>query len=625
MSQRVFTEITTAGRRSLACAVALLTVSLMLGGCGGGGSSSSSSPHSEASSVPGFSFVQHPIPGAFGAAVVAYPTPPYLLGTANDGIGNLTFLDIQKTGLYPVVAYPRAPYDTRVADFNGDGIPDFISSVYSPTNGGSWAYLFAGNAAGVFTQDTTFGMQYVTADGAGFRGRTENILVADFNNDGTVDIFLPTYTYLDSHYDLSGDPTYERPGPPPNVNNALQSFLLLNDGTGKFVERAVVAGVSMHSTLSGITPVSTDPNGNQPEGTQAVDFNMDGLIDFYAGGHMFINQGVDDQGVPHFKDMAAAWGLTSAVLHSAPPWAPDATLPDNYLVTDEGAKFLDWNNDGRLDLLLFRWDLGSAHGARLFEFTGTSFVERTQALTTATATCTHPPPTPPPPADNPFYNPSVSPTAAFFSSPKPTGFNGAAAGINAYDLDNDGLEDVLVSGDRNGPVIFRNTGCGFTEVSAGDLDGVPPTVGSMGLADLDHDGLVDVIYPYGGGVAYYDNTTPPRGHSFTVEVLGPNGEHNQFGRVIQVMPPGTRQIYTRVVDSGSGYLSQNQYPILVGTPFSGAHTVKVYFAPLTKCVYGGSPCHATVLSFSIAPGQRALAYAPSAAHLSGYAVIASGN
>ena len=111
-----------------------------------------------------------------------------------------------------------------------------------------------GNTAGVFTQDATFGMQYVTADGAGFRGRTENIVVADFNNDGTVDIFLPTYTYLDSHYDLGGDPSFERPGPPPNVYNALQSFLLLNDGTGKFVERAVAAGVSMHSTLSGITP-----------------------------------------------------------------------------------------------------------------------------------------------------------------------------------------------------------------------------------------------------------------------------------------------------------------------------------------------------------------------------------
>ena len=249
------------------------------------------------------------------------------MGATNDGKGNLTQLDFTKIGLQPIIVYPHLAYDIRAADFNGDGIPDVISTVYSPTTIASYAYLFFGSATGTFGQDTTFGMPYVAEDGPGFRGRTETIVVADFNNDGTVDIFLPTYTYLDSIHDLGGDLSYERAGPPPNVHNALQSFLLLNDGTGKFVERAVMAGVSMHSTLSGITPGSTDPEGNQPEGAQAVDFNMDGLIDLYVGGHLFINQGIDDQGVPHFKDMAATWGLTPAVLRAAPPWAPIPATP----------------------------------------------------------------------------------------------------------------------------------------------------------------------------------------------------------------------------------------------------------------------------------------------------------
>src|SRR5205823_9572387 len=127
-----------------------------------------------------------------------------------------------------------------------------------------------------------------------------------------------------------------------------QSFLLLNDGTGKFAERAVAAGVSMHSTLSGISPQSSDPAGNQPEGAQAVDFNMDGLIDLYAGGHLFINQGVDDQGVPHFKDMAATWGLTQAVLRAPSPWAAYSgnALPANWLVTDEATNSLNGTNMG---------------------------------------------------------------------------------------------------------------------------------------------------------------------------------------------------------------------------------------------------------------------------------------
>jgi hypothetical protein len=147
----------------------------------------------------------------------------------------------------------------------------------------------------------------------------------------------------------------------------------------------------------------------------------------------------------------------------------------------------------------------------------------------------------------------------------------------------------------------------------------------MALADLDSDGKIDVIYPASVDRAYYDNQTQTTGRgAFTVEVLGPNGEHNQFGRVIQVFPPGTSRIFTRAVDSGSGYLSQNQYPILVGTPFVGAHTVKVYFAPLAPCTYGGSPCKPAVLTFPILPGEHAEAYAPSAAHPNGYAAIYPG-
>ncbi len=541
----------------------------------------------------------------YGAAAVAYPTPPYLIGSANDGKGNLTALDLTAVGLFAMNVWPRVPYDIRVADFNGDGIPDVISSVYSATNIDSWDYLYFGNADGTFTQDTTFGMSYSAPDGSGFRGRTESIVVADFNNDGAVDIFLPTYTYLDWQFELSQQPVlFQSPGAPPNVYNARQSFLLLNDGTGKFVERAVQAGVSMHSRLSGLVPDSTDPDGIQPEGAQAVDFNMDGLIDLYVGGHLFINQGVDAQGVPHFKDMAASYGLTAAVLRAAPPWAPGNFLGPSLLVTDEGALFLDWNNAGHLGLLLFRWDLGSARGARLFEFTGTQFIERTQALGSASATCKQP----------------GSGNEMFFSATTPFGSPGAA-GISAYDLDNDGLEDVLVSGDAGGSVVFRNTGCGFVEVSAGPLSGKPGASGGMALADLDGNGTIDVIYPSTTGVAYYENTSSQGNHSFTVEVLGSKGEHNQFGRVIQVFPPGSTQIYTRVVDGGSGYLTQNQYPILVGTPFSGTHNVKVYFAPLAKCVYGGPPCQPVVLNFAISPGQRAEAYAPSVAYPAGRAVI----
>lgn len=556
------------------------------------------------------SFVRHTLTGLSGPMVTTSATPPYVIGTANDGSGQLTVLDAAYWGLEPIYTPPRVAYDLGTADFNGDGISDVISSVYSPTNVASFANLYLGSATGVFSQDASFGSDYVSPAGfVGYRGRTEQVVVADFTNSGAVDVFLPTYTYLDTQYDRSGDPAFRAPGPAPNVYNAYQSYLLLNDGSGHFTEHAVEAGVSMHSTLSGLLPPSTDPNGTQPEGAQALDFNMDGLIDLYVAGHLFINQGVDANGVPHFKDMAAAWGLTSAILRATPAWNPNDVIPDNYLVTDEGAKFIDWNNNGYLALLLFRWNWGPAHGARLFEFNGSQFFERQYALNQATATCQTPP---------------AQPTS-FFWSDRPVTTSSDDAGINAYDLKSNGLEDVLVTGDSTGSAIFYNYGCGFAEVPAGDLTRVPGGgAGGMALADLDGDGKIDVVYPEAGTRAYYINTTQGPGGgagSFTVEVLGPNGEHNQYGRVIRVHPPRARRIYTRVVDSGSGYLTQNQYPILVGTPYAGAHIVKVYFAPLTRCTYGGSPCKPAILYFQISPGQRAEAYAPSAAYPTGRVVI----
>src|SRR5204862_2556598 len=129
-------------------------------------------------------------------------------------------------------------------DFSGDGMPDVISGAYSPTNIDSSAQVYLGSASGLFSQDVSFGSQYVhDTGGVGYRVSTETVVVADFNNDGAVDVFLPTYTFLDSAHVLSGDPaTYQSSGPPPNVYNAYQSFLLLNDGTGRFSEHAVAAG-----------------------------------------------------------------------------------------------------------------------------------------------------------------------------------------------------------------------------------------------------------------------------------------------------------------------------------------------------------------------------------------------
>ena len=97
---------------------------------------------------------------------------------------------------------------------------------------------------------------------------------------------------------------------------------------------------------------------------------------------------------------------------------------------------------------------------------------------------------------------------------------------------------------------------------------------------------------------YLRNTTSHGGLTrLTLDIVDANGAHNQYGRVVRVRPraaPGVT--YTRVVDGGSGFLSVNQYPLLIGTPYSGQFDVTVRFA-------GG------VRTFVVSSGQRVRLFA----------------
>src|SRR5262245_7157530 len=111
---------------------------LALSGCGGGSGSGGAeatsaatvAPTPPASAVHSFLFRRSALPGVYGNATIAYSTPPYQFGTANDGQGHLVALDLKAIGVSGIWQSPRVPYDVRFADVNGDGIPDVISSVY---------------------------------------------------------------------------------------------------------------------------------------------------------------------------------------------------------------------------------------------------------------------------------------------------------------------------------------------------------------------------------------------------------------------------------------------------------------------------------------------------------------
>jgi hypothetical protein len=128
--------------------------------------------------------------------------------------------------------------------------------------------------------------------------------IGDFNNDGLQDIFFG--------------------------GNMVPSRLYLNKGNFKFEDITGKAGV--------------EGMGRWARGISIIDINNDGLPDIYIANTiykdslrrrniLYINQGVGKDGIPHFKDMAAEYGLDIHV---------QSTM----------ASFFDYDNDGDLDMYL---------------------------------------------------------------------------------------------------------------------------------------------------------------------------------------------------------------------------------------------------------------------------------
>ena len=192
-----------------------------------------------------------------------------LLGARNDAEGTLTAVEPAETGLAAIFGNARAYRDARVADLNGDGLPDIIANTYSCyEDDASLALLFLNrgvvNGVPRFEEDPSFRR---LNGGHGLRGHGETIVVADFDNDGDLDVFLPYYTF-----------PYAPGGP--CAQNAPQSYLLVNDGTGFFNDVAVAAGVALEDW----------PDlALRPEGAQAVDLDKDGFIDLYVASHLRVD------------------------------------------------------------------------------------------------------------------------------------------------------------------------------------------------------------------------------------------------------------------------------------------------------------------------------------------------
>jgi len=255
------------------------------------------------------------------------------------------------------------------------------------------------------------------------------LATADFNNDGLLDLYF--------------------------TGNQVADELYINRGGLKFEKVTKNAGINNDKSWT--------------TGVTHVDINNDGLLDIYvckASGYkglkgknlLFINKGINEQGIPTFKEKAKEFGLDFSGLSTH-------------------AAFFDYDLDGDLDMYLLNH---SVHPNRMYgngsvresydPLSGDVFFENQDGIYI-----------------------DVSENVGIFQ-----GRIGYGLGLSVSDVNNDGYPDVYVGNDffENDYLYINQQNGTFKDVISGDDKRLGHTTHfSMGndIADINNDGLMDIL------------------------------------------------------------------------------------------------------------------------------------
>jgi hypothetical protein len=245
-----------------------------------------------------------------------------------------------------------------------------IPRVYPP----SCSWLFHNNGDGTFTDVSL-------ESGIGkVLGKAWGVVATDINNDGWMDLFV--------------------------ANDTVQNFLFLNKKNGRFAEVGLESGVAF----------SQDGRERSGMGVDSADFDQDGWQDLFV-------TNVDQEMYSIYKnnhdltleDIAGTTGLGKITR----------------LMSGWGVKFLDYDNDGNIDLFI-----ANGHPDDQIESHSSHVTYKEPLLL--------------------FHNNGR--TLENVSSGAGPAFqqNLAARGMAVGDFDNDGAVDVLVAVNGGAPVLLKN-------------------------------------------------------------------------------------------------------------------------------------------------------------------------
>lgn len=415
--------------------------------------------------------------------------------------GNGTFTDVTSRAGLDVEMYGMG---VAVGDYDNDGFPDILVTCVGQNR------LFHNTGKGTFTDVTN-------ASGLGKRSAfSTSALWFDYDRDGRLDLFVCNYVKWSPEHDVfcSLDGKHKSYCTP-EAYRGETCWLFHNRGNGTFEDVTASSGIFDSSSKS--------------LGVAMLDENQSGWPDLLVANDTQPNKLYRNQRNGTFKDAAVEAGL--------------AFSTEGKARAGMGVDVGDFTNSGRSGVAITNFD---NEMTGLYEFNGKE------------------------------YEDIAAQAGVGLASKNSLGF-----GCVFLDANLDGWLDLAVAnghidetvrnirgnvGYAQPPQLFLNNGTGgFHDIAAEMGSGFEqPKVGrGLAYADFDRDGHLDLLLTTNNGPAYlYRNDQLAGNHSIRFRLVGTKSNRDGIGATIRIVSGGSNQ--SRMVKSGSSYLSQSEFPVTFG-------------------------------------------------------------
>jgi enediyne biosynthesis protein E4 len=415
---------------------------------------------------------------------------------------NGTFTDVTRSAGLDIEMYGMG---VAVGDYNNDGFPDILITCVGQNR------LFRNTGKGTFVD--------VTAK-SGLVGRqalSTSALWFDFDRDGLLDLFVCNYVRWSPEHDVfcSLDGKHKSYCTP-EAYRGETCWLFHNRGDGTFEDITAKSGIFDSSSKS--------------LGVAMFDYDQDGWPDLLVANDTQPNKLYRNQGNGTFKDVGMEAGI--------------ALSTEGKARAGMGVDIGDFTNSGAAGIAI------------------TNFDNEMVGLYRAGA------------------KGSFEDVATQSGIGLPTK-NSLGFGCAFFDVNLDGYLDVAIAnghiddtvrnirgnvGYAQPPQLFLNNGTGaFRDVAADAGSGFSqPKVGrGLAYADFDRDGDLDLLITTNNGPAsLYRNEQSTGNRSIRFRLVGTKSNRDAIGATVRIEYGNGNQ--SRMVKSGSSYLSQSELPVTFG-------------------------------------------------------------